>query len=49
VWKRNDFYRSFLGVVSSLISRKWAVRHKTGLKETGFPIVKHNLRAGFVL
>jgi len=25
--EKNDFYRRFLGVVSSLISRKWAVRH----------------------
>jgi len=49
VRKRNDSYRSLLGVVTSLISRKWAVRHQTGLKETGFPFVKHTLRAGFVL
>jgi len=27
VWNGNDFYRRFLGVVSSLMSRKWAVRH----------------------
>jgi len=47
--EKNDFYRSFLGVVSSLISRKRAARHLKGLRETGFPIVKHTLRARFVL
>lgn len=48
IWLSNK-HHNIVNIVSSLILRKLIVRPYIGLRETGFHIVKHILRAGFVL